>query len=115
MSRRINRQQLDADALLTELETSPRRRDIFAGLTSMLRVRRDHAAFDPFSPQRVLDLGNAVFAVHRGHGTGSVVAVINVSGHDAVVHGASGTDLLTGVRHDGLTLPADGFAWLAQD
>lgn len=115
INRRINRQQLDADALLTELDTSPRRRDTFAGLTSMLRVRRDHAAFDPFSRQEVLDLGPAVFAVHRGEGEGSVIAVINVSGLPTTVPGLSGTDVFTGKRHDGLTLRAEGFAWLAQD
>ncbi|MBC7297348.1 MAG: sugar phosphorylase [Demequina sp.] len=116
INRRINRKQLDADALLAELETSPRRRGIFTGLTRMLRVRAEHAAFNPFSPQRVLDLGPAVFAVHRGEGIGSVVAVINVSGAAAAVAGVSGTDLLTDARHQGgLTLPADGVVWLVQD
>ena len=115
INRRINRKQLDADALLAELETSPRRRGIFQGLTAMLRVRREHDAFDPFSPQRVLDLGSAVFAVQRGEGLGSVIAVINVSGADARVDGVAGVDLLTGARHDrGPTLPADGVVWLAQ-
>jgi len=116
INRRINRKQLEADALLAELETSPRRRGIFAGITQMLRVRASQPAFDPFSPQQVLDLGPAVFAVRRGVGPGSVVAVINVSGADAEVVGVSGTDLLTGARHEeGLSLPADGFAWLAQE
>lgn len=116
INRRINRKQLEADALLAELETSPRRRGIFAGLTQMLRVRASQPAFDPFSPQQVLDLGPAVFAVRRGVGPGSVVAVINVSGADAEVAGVSGTDLLTGALHQaGLTLPADGVVWLAQE
>ncbi|PKQ15519.1 MAG: alpha-amylase [Actinobacteria bacterium HGW-Actinobacteria-8] len=116
INRRINRKQLEADALLAELDISPRRRDIFAGLTRMLRVRALQPAFDPFSPQRVLDLGPAIFAVRRGAGPGSVVAVINVSGADAEVAGVSGTDLLTGTRHEArLTLPADGVVWLAQD
>lgn len=116
VNRRINRQQLDADALLAELKTSPRRRGTFEGLTHMLRVRAGEPAFDPSSPQRVLDLGPAVFAVRRGEGTGSVVAIVNVSGSPAAVTGVVGTDLVTGERHDGtLALPADGFVWLAQD
>lgn len=82
----------------------------------MLRVRASQPAFDPFSPQQVLDLGPAVFAVRRGVGPGSVVAVINVSGADAEVAGVSGTDLITGARHAArLTLPADGVVWLAQE
>ncbi len=116
INRRINRKQLEADALLAELETSPRRRGIFTGLTRMLRVRASQPAFDPFSPQQVLDLGPAVFAVRRGVGPGSIVAVINVSGADAEVAGVRGTDLLTGALHQaGLTLPADGVVWLAQE
>ncbi len=121
INRRINRKQLEADVLLEELDTSPRRRGTFEGLTRMLRVRAGQSAFDPSSPQRVLDLGPAVFAVQRGAGTGSVIAVINVSGSPANVRGVTGTDLLSGARlgsdtdDDGFTLAADGFVWLAQD
>lgn len=114
IARRINRQRLDADALVAELETSPRRAGTFGGLTHMLRVRAAQPAFDPFSPQQVLDLGPQVFAVRRGEGRDSVVAVINVSGRPARVEGVHGRDLLTGTDHaPGFTLPAEGVVWLA--
>ena len=115
IARRINRARLDADALMSELDTSARRAGIFGGLTHMLRIRAQQPAFDPFSPQEVLDLGPALFAVRRGAGADSVVAVINVSGEDAVVPTVSGRDLLTGAtKQPGFTLPADGIAWLRQ-
>lgn len=118
VNRRINRKQLDADVVLSELETSPRRSAIFEGMRQLLETRAQHAAFSPYSPQEVLDLGDDVFALRRGthgSGSGSVLTVVNVSGKPVTVPGARGRDLLTGELVDELTLPADGFAWLAED
>lgn len=117
INRRINRAKIETDALLNELDPtktpSARRIGIFSGLTQMLLARRALAAFDPFAPQEILDLGEDVFAVQRGQGNDIVLVVVNVSGQPVTVPGVVGTDLLTGQVHQTLTLPADGFVWLA--
>lgn len=116
VNRRINRKQLDADVVLSELETSPRRSAIFAGMRQLLDTRAQHSAFSPYSPQEVLDLGDEVFALRRGtRGNGSVLTVVNVSGKPVTVPDARGRDLLTGEPVNELMLPADGYAWLAED
>lgn len=115
INRRINREKLDADALLAELSTSSRRRGMLEGLKAMLRVRRECPAFGPFSPQQVLDLGDQVVALRRGRGDEEVTAVVNVSAREASLPTLAGRDLLTGTRHDGVTLPPDGVVWLARE
>ncbi len=115
VNRRINRQQLDADAVLEELATSPRRSAIFSGLRAMLDTRAKHPAFSPYAPQEVLDLGDEVFAVRRGKAeTGRVLAVVNVSGRAITLPGVSGRDLLTGATVTDPHLAPDAYLWLAQ-
>jgi sucrose phosphorylase len=114
IARRINREKLDADALLLALPTDARRGGMLGGLVHMLRVRRDHPAFSPFSPRQVLDLGDQVVAIRRGSGAGAITAIVNVSHASVELPGARGLDVLTGKIHDSLTLARDGVVWLVQ-
>lgn len=112
--RRINRETLDADVLLEELTTSPRRRGIFHGMMTMLRARRDEPAFSPFAEQEVLALDDRVLALRRAGGTAQeVISFTNVSSETVQLHGVHGTDVLTGTVHGGgITLGPHGIAWL---
>lgn len=114
IGRRINREILDADTLLAELRTSPRRRAIFDGLTHMLRTRRGQSAFSPFADQETMHLDPRVLALRRAGATAhEVLSVTNVSDRAVDLAGVRGTDVLTGEGCDGaLTLPPFGFAWV---
>ncbi|MFV0428780.1 MAG: alpha-amylase family glycosyl hydrolase [Arachnia sp.] len=115
INRRINRQQLQADALLAEIAHSPRRADIVQGLRTLLRVRAAHQQFGPWAPQEVVDLGAQTFAVRRGEPGDTILAVVNVSGRPIDVPGPIGTDVLTGERVEGLRLDTDHYRWIKED
>lgn len=65
-NRTINRKKLqreDLEALLSDPKTREAR--VFSRLMQLLRVRREHPAFDPHGDQKVISLGAQVFAVLR--------------------------------------------------
>lgn len=114
-SRRINREQLNADTVLDELTDSPRRRLILEGMKELLGARSLQRQFSPRSPQVVLDLGTEVFAVRRGEPGRSVLAVVNVSGRPVHLASVRGRDIIDGDLVDGVTLPIDGYVWLEEE
>jgi sucrose phosphorylase len=80
--RRINRQKLDAVRLQSELGiVGTLRSQVLAGQRFLLRLRRQHPAFAPAEPQRVLALDNRVFALVRQScdGGDTVLCLHNVS------------------------------------
>lgn len=82
-NRTINREKLERAKLERELtDKSSRRHHIFARLAQLLRVRATHPAFDPFGGQRIVNCGDAVFAVERvsPRGDARVLCLHNVSG-----------------------------------
>jgi sucrose phosphorylase len=75
-NRAINRQKLDRAEVERELsDPASRRAQVFQRLKHLLQVRSSSDAFDPHSPQQVIELHHAIFAVQRG----SVVCLHNVS------------------------------------
>lgn len=65
-NRSINRQKLLRSKLESELEDPESLRSkVFAGLQRILRVRREHPAFDPYGSQQIIECGPSVFAVLR--------------------------------------------------
>lgn len=107
--RTINRQKLALAELERELaDPASLRHQVFARYRALLAARATCAAFHPLGAQRVLDLGDAVFALLRTAPDGgeSALCLHNVSGQPLQVAldrralglGAYATDLLTGGR-----------------
>ncbi|RAK12685.1 sucrose phosphorylase [Halanaerobium saccharolyticum] len=79
-NRRINREKLDRDRLLSELkEQGSFREQVFNSYRQLLKLRKENEAFAPESPQNILELERRVFAVQRGEGDQKITALINVS------------------------------------
>jgi len=107
--RTINRQKLALAALERELvDPASLRHQVFARYRALLAARTACRAFHPLGAQRVLRLGDAVFALLRTAPDGgeSALCLHNISGQPvqlaldrrALGLGAYATDLLTGER-----------------
>jgi len=79
INRRINREKLDYDKLVEELEGD--RKEIFERYSRLIKIRRNEAAFSPTSTQKVLLLDKRVFSIIReNQETGEkILVLINVS------------------------------------
>ncbi|MCB0997306.1 MAG: hypothetical protein KDB21_19570 [Acidimicrobiales bacterium] len=125
--RDISRARVDLDALRDALtDPSSITSRVLAALTGLVRTRRAQPAFHPDAPQRVLDLGPAVFALERTDLAGSqrIIALYELAG--APAHVPPGAlepppdgrwhDLLTGEHFsasgDTISLAAYGVRWL---
>ncbi|HAA7015479.1 TPA_asm: alpha-amylase [Listeria monocytogenes] len=96
INRRINREKLEKNQLVHELETDTYRQTIFTSLKKLVPIRRNHTAFSPFATQEILDLGPDVFAIKRESEEECIYGIINVTSHNIRKTLAfSGTNLLT--------------------
>ncbi|EAG6674993.1 alpha-amylase [Listeria monocytogenes] len=96
INRRINREKLEKNQLVHELETDTYRQTIFTSLKKLVQIRRNHTAFSPFATQEILDLGSDVFAIKRESEEECIYGIINVTSHNIRKTLAfSGTNLLT--------------------
>lgn len=119
VKRAINREKLEREQLERELaDPAHRRNQVWTGYLALLSARRREAAFHPRSPQRVLELGPAVFAVERlgPGGTERVICLQSVSAEAQTVQlsGGERRDLLTGEAVAGGALQLEPYAvrWL---
>jgi sucrose phosphorylase len=81
--RTINREKLDADALLAELaDAQSLRTQVYNRYTALLKIRAGEPAFDPLGFQTVLNLPRAVFGIERQSrdGQARVIALHHVTG-----------------------------------
>jgi len=79
-NRRINREKLDRDELLADLNTKGSfRQQVFDSYRDLLKLRKENKAFAPASPQKILELNQKVFAVQRGQADQKITALTNVS------------------------------------
>lgn len=79
-NRRINREKLDRDELLADLNTEGSfRQQVFDSYSDLLKLRKENKAFAPASPQKILELNQKVFAVQRGQVEQKITALTNVS------------------------------------
>ncbi|EAC5010948.1 alpha-amylase [Listeria monocytogenes] len=96
INRRINREKLEKNQLVHELETDTYRQTIFTSLKKLVQIRRNHTVFSPFATQEILDLGPDVFAIKRESEEECIYGIINVTSHNIRKTLAfSGTNLLT--------------------
>ncbi|EAF2520148.1 alpha-amylase [Listeria monocytogenes] len=96
INRRINREKLEKNQLVHELETDTYRQTIFTSLKKLVQIRRNHTAFSPFATQEILDLGPDVFAIKRESEEECIYGIINVTSHNiSKTLAFSGTNLLT--------------------
>jgi glucosylglycerate phosphorylase len=79
--RRINREKLDKETLYSELESKTLRKEIFSGLSELIKLRRKESAFSPQAKQEVLFLDNRVFSIRRRNETTGeqILVLVNVS------------------------------------
>jgi sucrose phosphorylase len=87
-NRTINRQKFDRATLEAELaDPSSLRSRVYTAYRAMLQARARDPAFDPYGEQRVLDVGEGVFALLRlaPEGVAPVLCLHNVSGETQVV------------------------------
>ena len=102
-NRAVNREKLALSVLDAELaDPGSLRRRVFDGLSALLRARAAHPAFDPFSPQEVLDFGPAVFAVRRASQRDRVTCIVNVTdqAQSVSVDLDNASDIVTGQAID---------------
>ncbi len=116
INRRINREKLDIDKLIPELEQAGSLRNlVYNGMRNMLRVRRAHKSFHPAAAQVILELAPEVFAFERGKGADTVRCLVNCSDKEIPLSCPGGKDLLSGDRHgDSHSLKLQGYQvlWL---
>ena len=82
INRRINREKLDYDKLVEELEGD--RKEIFERYSRLIKIRRNEAAFSPTSTQKVLLFDKRVFSIIReNQETGEkILVLVNVSNEE---------------------------------
>ena len=87
-NRTINREKLDADALLAELaDASSLRTEVFSRYRQLLAARTAEPAFHPLGGQTALSLHPQVFALERisPDGAARVLALHNISGEAVTI------------------------------
>lgn len=115
--RRINREQLEYDALKEQLEADTNRSKIFKEMLHRLNIRKQEKAFAPQATQEVLNLDKRVLAIRRFHEkSGECINVfINVSGETVSINqaGLLGINLLNGnVVKDNVLLAPYEAVWV---
>ena len=81
--RRINREKLDRDQLLAELnEEGSFRQQVFDRYRKILKIRKQNQAFSPEKKQEILELDSRVFALQRAEGSEKITAVNNLSAEE---------------------------------
>ena len=96
-NRQINREKLDADTLISELESNQYRHTIHEGLRKLIETRGKRPEFDPYGEQKVFDLGKNVFVFERylKNSNSKILCITNVSDRDTTVElPFSGKDLI---------------------
>ncbi len=95
MNRTINRQKLEVDRVLAELEDDSHIRGMIYGAYSrLISLRREQTAFDPAAPFTILPAEGPVFAVDRGgEGYSRVLCLVNVGSVEAAWRVPEGAEL----------------------
>lgn len=116
-NRQINRQRLQANTLLTELEQPGFRRDVFLKLKQLLNIRQKQPAFSPYGQQEILPSSSALVKIRRfAPNTQDIVAITNISHATQSTSVPSGYELISQRRvGDTITLAPYDCAWIVMD
>ncbi|SET16772.1 sugar phosphorylase [Anaerobranca gottschalkii] len=116
IKRRINREKLEFNRLIKELDSDCLRKGIFNGLKNLIYIRQKNSAFSPYAEQRILDFGDKIFALERENKEtrDKVTFIVNVDCKKIEVKSTiKGIDLLTDKKIDGdLMLDSYQFMWI---
>ncbi len=118
IKRRLNREKLDFEQLNKELsDRNSLRSKVLTKYKAMLNIRKEHKAFSPNAPQKVLSLDKRVFSLIREKDNERILALINVSGEEFTLDTQySGVDLFTGKNYKGsISVPPYGYFWILLD
>lgn len=119
INRRINREKLQYATLVEQLnDPQSLRYGVYNALSNLLITRAQHKAFSPFAAQKVLDMGDQIFALRRTCAEEEILYVVNMSSTPATValDGGVYTDLVSGrqVQGESMELQPYTFVWLKQ-
>jgi glucosylglycerate phosphorylase len=99
INRRINREKLNYERLCKELEDSEDIRSmVFAGLSKLIRLRRQQSAFSPDASQKVLFLDERAFSFirHNNSTDEKILVIVNVSDQEYdIEHDYCGIDIIS--------------------
>jgi sucrose phosphorylase len=117
INRRINREKLNADAVMEELnDKKSLRATVYSGFLKMIAARKSCAAFEPSARQEILSLDAKVFACIRGEKADRVLCIANVSESSILVRDLAGNDLLCGKKYGAVfKIEAYSFLWIKLD
>ncbi len=114
--RRINREKLQYDTLVSELEAGSDRTIIFSGFLKMIDLRKSQSAFSPAAEQKVLAMDERLFAyIRKNNRTNeSILVITNVSSEVVLINiGDRTVDIITGRCHEGeLRIEPFQYLWL---
>ncbi|MDJ0938575.1 MAG: sugar phosphorylase [Woeseiaceae bacterium] len=117
-ARSINRSKHEYASITSKiLDRETRQGRVFDRLTRMIRVRRVHAAFDPYAPFEIVDFGHEVFALTRGADEQAITCITNLTDRGVTIDITAervGEELLssTTIAAGQHTLPAFAVWWL---
>lgn len=116
INRRINREKLDKDQLVKDLNDDTLRAKVFNELSGLIKLRRTQKAFHPNAKQEVLFLDDRVFSIIReNEETGDTILVlVNVSNDIVYLNTEyTGKDLIRDIHIDrDIELSPDQFMWI---
>lgn len=116
INRRINREKLDKDQLVNDLNEDTLKAKVFKELSHLIKLRRAQKAFHPNAEQKVLFLDDRVFSIIRKNKESgdTILVLVNVS--TDLVHlntNYTGKDLIRNVQIDGdIELTPNQFMWV---
>lgn len=114
INRRINRSKIDLNQLVKELEMDPFRKQVFTGISQLIRERKKYSAFSPYGKQEILKENKQIFAVKRkGNDIETLISYTNVSAQSQSIENVRGLDVITGQQVEGsFILEPFGVSWI---
>jgi len=120
INRRINRERLDMNQVVAELEGSGRRHQVYQKYTQLLNHRKQHKAFSPEANQEVIHVAPELFTILRKNKE-TILVMINIASKTVTttnLKGYKGRNIITDERFDGnesVTVQPYEIMWIILD